>query len=156
MRANDVQVMSAGKGVFHSEVNHSKQEAVKLFQIWVFPDRDNVEPRYEQKSFSVVGRKNQWQEIIKPASQNEGEAIFIYQDAWFSLSDLDAGKEISYSNHKAQNVLYLFVIEGDVEVNGEKLKQRDAIGVSEYNTIQIKASTNARLLAMDVPQINLQ
>jgi redox-sensitive bicupin YhaK (pirin superfamily) len=148
--------MSAGKGVFHSEVNHSKQEPVKLFQIWVFPDRENVEPRYEQKSFSVEGRKNQWQEIIKPSSQNEGEAIFIYQDAWFSLSDLDAGNEISYANHKAKNVLYLFVIEGDVEVNGEKLKRRDAIGVLEYDTIHIKASSNARLLAMDVPQINLQ
>jgi len=151
-----VQVMSAGKGVFHSEVNHSKEEAVKLFQIWVFPDRDNVEPRYEQKSFSVEGRKNQWQEIIKPSGQIEGEAIFIYQDAWFSLCDLDAGKEINYSNHKANNVLYLFVIEGDVELNEEKLKRRDAIGVSEYDTIQIKASSNARLLAMDVPQINLQ
>lgn len=156
MRANDVQVMSAGKGVYHSEINHSKQEHVKLFQIWVFPDRDNVEPRYEQKSFSVEGRKNQWQEIIKPSSQNEGDAIFIYQDAWFSLSDLDAGKEISYTNHKPGNVLYLFVIDGDVQVNGEKLKRRDAIGVSEYERIQIKASSNARLLAIDVPQINLQ
>ncbi len=152
MYANDVQVMSAGSGILHSEINPSKEEAVKLFQIWVLPDRENVEPRYEQKTFTLDGRKNKWQEIIKPSTQAEGDAIFIYQNAWFSLIDLDGANEASYQNKKTGNVLYLFVIEGNVEVNNEVLKSRDAIGILDYNNITITAKTNARLLAIDVPE----
>ncbi len=155
MRANDVQVMSAGSGVFHSEMNHSKTEAVKLFQIWVFPDKANVTPRYDQKTFAPEGRKNQWQQIIKPDTQTAGDAIFIHQQAWFHLTDLDAGKSLVYENKKTGNGAYLFMIDGDAEVAGNQLKRRDAIGISEYDKFEIKAISDARILVMDIPMIEL-
>lgn len=155
MRANDVQVMSAGKGVFHSEFNPNKDEALKLFQIWVFPDRDHVEPRYDQRTYLPEARHNKWQEIIKPDTQQDGDGIFIYQQAWFNLADLDAGTELSYTSKKAGNGAYVLVIAGDVEVNGEKLKSRDAIAVTDYETFTVKASSDARILVMDVPMIEL-
>jgi redox-sensitive bicupin YhaK (pirin superfamily) len=155
MQANDVQVMSAGSGVFHSEMNHSKTDAVKLFQIWVFPDKGQVTPRYDQKTFEPEGRKNKWQEVIKPDTQTEGEAIFIHQQAWFNLADLDAGSQLNYPSKKAGNGAYLFVIDGDIEVGGETLKRRDAIGITDFNQIDIKANSNARILLMDVPMIEL-
>lgn len=156
MRANDVQVMSAGKGVFHSEMNANKDEAVKLFQIWVFPDKDNVIPRYDQKTFEPSGRKNQWQEIIKPDTQPEGEAIFIHQQAWFNLADLDHETHLTYTSKKEGNGAYVLVIDGDVEINGEKLKRRDAIGISEYTSFTVNASSNARVLVMDIPMLELE
>ena len=156
MKPNDVQVMSAGTGVFHSEMNPDKNNPVKLFQIWVFPDKGNVTPRYDQKTFLPEHRKNKWQEIIKPDTQQEGDAIFIHQQAWFNLTDLDAGNEIKYNSKKTGNGAYVFVIEGDVEVVGEKLKRRDAIGISEYNDFNIKASSNARILVMDLPMLELE
>jgi redox-sensitive bicupin YhaK (pirin superfamily) len=155
MHANDVQVMSAGTGVFHSEFNPSKDEALKLFQIWVFPDKGNVTPRYDQKTFTQEGRKNQWQEIIKPDTQTEGDAIFIYQQAWFNLTDLDAGSILSYSSKKEGNGAYVFIIDGEAEVAGEKLKRRDAIGITDFSTFDIKASADAKILVMDLPMIEL-
>lgn len=156
MRANDVQVMSAGKGVFHSEFNHSKSEHLKLFQIWLFPEIGNVEPRYDQKTFLPEGRKNKWQEIIKPNTQTEGDAIFIYQQAWFNLADLDANTTITYQSKKEGNGAYIFIIDGDVSINGEQLKRRDAMGVTEFSEVEIIASSNARILVMDVPMIELE
>lgn len=155
MRPNDVQVMSAGTGVFHSEMNPSKDEAVKLFQIWVFPDKYNVTPRYDQKAFAPELRKNQWQQIIKPDTQSEGDAIFIHQQAWFSLSDIDIDRSITYHSKKAGNGAYVFVIEGEVNINGNQLKKRDAIGITEYDNFTIEATTDARILVMDVPMIEL-
>lgn len=155
MRPNDVQVMSAGTGVFHSEVNPLKDEQVKLFQIWVIPDAMNVAPRYEQTTFAAEGRKNKWQQIIKPNTQTDEEGIFIYQQAWFNLSDLDAGQSIIYNSKKNGNGLYLLVVDGDVKVAGSKLKSRDAIGITDFTEITIEAHSNARLLAMDVPMIKL-
>lgn len=155
MQANDVQVMSAGSGVFHSEINHNKTEPVKLFQIWVFPDKGQVTPRYDQKTFPPEGRKNQWQEVIKPDTQQEGDAIYIHQQAWFNLADMDYDTELTYSLKKEGNGVYLLVIEGDIEVAGEKLNRRDAIGITNFNKIEIKAHSNARILLMDVPMIEL-
>lgn len=155
MRPNDVQVMSAGTGVFHSEMNPDKNEKVKLFQIWVFPDKSNVAPRYDQRTYAPEGRKNQWQEIIKPDTQQEGEAIFIHQQAWFNLADLDAGTELTYTNKKDGNGAYVLVIDGDVTIANESLKRRDAIGITEYDTFKVTASSNARVLVMDVPMIEL-
>jgi redox-sensitive bicupin YhaK (pirin superfamily) len=101
-------------------------------------------------------RKNKWQEVIKPDTQQEGDAIFIHQQAWFNLTDLDAGNEIKYNSKKTGNGAYVFVIEGDVEVAGEKLKRRDAIGISEYTDFNIKASSSARILVMDLPMLELE
>lgn len=155
MRANDVQVMSAGTGVFHSEKNPSNDEAVKLFQIWVFPDTRNVIPRYEQKSFDPEGRKNKWQEIIKPFEQKEGEAIFIYQNAWFSLADLSDGNTIDYTSKLKGNGAYLFIIEGTVSVNNVHLTKRDAMGITDFDNVTILATENARILIIDIPMITL-
>ncbi|MFN4082125.1 MAG: pirin family protein [Bacteroidia bacterium] len=155
MHPNDVQVMSAGTGVFHSEMNPDKNNPVKLFQIWVIPDKMHVTPRYDQKTFLPEGRKNKWQEIIKPDSQKEGDAIFIHQQAWFNLTDLDAGKRINYELKKKGNGAYIFIIDGDVSIAGYKLKRRDAIGINSFENIEITADTNARILVMDVPMIKL-
>jgi len=155
MKPNDVQVMSAGTGVFHSEINHGKQEAVRLFQIWVIPELMNVTPRYDQQTFTPENRKNKWQQIIKPHNDTDGEGIFIYQQAWFNLTDLDANTNITYTNKKQDNGAYVFVIDGDVEVAGEKLKRRDAMGITDYQNFEIKAHSNARILVMDVPMIDL-
>ncbi|MCU0440946.1 MAG: pirin family protein [Bacteroidia bacterium] len=155
MRANDVQVMSAGSGVFHSEMNHSKDEAVKLFQIWVFPNKGNVTPRYDQRTYLPEGRNNTWQEIIKPEIQAEGDGIFIHQQAWFNLADLSSGQTLPYTIHQNGNGLYLFVIDGEVTVDGTKIGKRDAIGITEATTVNITATANARLLAIDVPMIEL-
>ncbi len=155
MKPNDVQVMSAGTGVFHSEMNPSKEEAVKLFQIWVFPDKANVTPRYDQQTFLPEGRKNQWQEVIKPDTQTSGTGIFIHQQAWFNLADLDENNSITYTGKKEGNGAYVFIIDGDVEVAGEKLKRRDAIGITDFTSFDIKANTNARILVMDLPMIEL-
>ena len=155
MKPNDVQVMSAGKGVTHSEMNPDKNNAVKLFQIWVIPNKRDVTPRYDQKTFAPELRENKWQEIIKPDTQQEGDAIFIHQQAWFNLTDLDENKEIIYTNKLKGNGAYVFVIAGDIEVSGENLSARDAIGVTDYETITIKANTNARILVMDLPMIEL-
>jgi redox-sensitive bicupin YhaK (pirin superfamily) len=156
MKPNDVQVMSAGSGVFHSEMNPDKNNPVKLFQIWVFPDKGNVTPRYDQKTFLPQDRKNKWQEIIKPDTQKEGDAIFIHQQAWFNLTDMDANNEMMYTNKKTDNGAYVFVIDGEVEVNGEKLERRDAMGITEYTNFNIKALSNARILVMDLPMIELE
>jgi redox-sensitive bicupin YhaK (pirin superfamily) len=156
IKTGDVQVMSAGTGVFHSEMNPDKNNPVKLFQIWVFPDKGNVTPRYDQKTFLPEDRKNKWQEIIKPNTQQEGDAIFIHQQAWFNLIDLDANNQTNYTTKKTGNGAYVFVIEGDVEVAGEKLKRRDAIGITEYTDFNIKASLNARILVMDLPMLELE
>jgi redox-sensitive bicupin YhaK (pirin superfamily) len=151
MKANDVQVMSAGSGVFHSEMNDSKFESVKLFQIWVFPDKVNVTPRYDQKSFTPEGRKNKWQEIIKPNTQTEGDAIFIHQQAWFNLCDLEAGYKISYTSKKAGNGSYIFLIDGCIETNEEILHKRDAIGITDFEKTEIIAKEKSRILVMDIP-----
>lgn len=156
MHANEVQVMSAGTGVFHSEMNADKNESVKLFQIWVVPDKMSVKPRYDQKIFAPELRKNQWQEIIKPDTQSSGDAIFIHQQAWFSLADLDAGKSITYSNKKIGNGAYVFVIDGTVEINNTVLNRRDAMGITEYNDFTITANSFARLLVIDVPMLQLE
>lgn len=155
MKPNDVQVMSAGKGVVHSEMNPDKNSAVKLFQIWVIPNKRDVTPRYDQRTFEPALRKNKWQEIIKPDTQQDGDAIFIHQQAWFNLVDLDENKEIVYTNKSKGNGAYLFVIEGEIEVSGDRLSSRDAIGITDYENITIKANTNARILVMDLPMIEL-
>jgi quercetin 2,3-dioxygenase len=151
MYANEVQVMSAGSGVTHSEYNASATEELKLFQIWLFPNQQNVTPRYDQKNFNAEQRKNQWQEIIKPNTQSEGDALFIYQNAWFNLADLEVEKNILYTSKNKNNGAYIFVIEGSILVNDLELNKRDAIGIMDYESIVITASTDASVLLMDVP-----
>ncbi len=145
---NDVQIMSAGSGIQHSEVNGNKNDAVQLLQVWVLPKLYNVTPRYEQKTFSPESRKNGLQTIVAP---NDETAVRINQDAWFLLGDLTQGFTNTYSIKTKGNGAYFFVIEGKVEVAGNVLSKRDAAGISEADSIDIKAIEDAKLLIIDVP-----
>jgi redox-sensitive bicupin YhaK (pirin superfamily) len=146
---NEVQIMSAGKGVRHSEYNHSKTEEVKFLQIWVLPKERNIKPRYEQKVFKAEERRNKFQTVVSP-EQTDG-ALWINQDARFVLTDLKNGKALTYSLKDEAKGVYIFVLEGSIETSGETLKRRDAIGVSETMKIEIKALENAEILLIEVP-----
>ncbi|WP_370087420.1 pirin family protein [Ekhidna sp.] len=146
----EVQIMSAGSGLSHSEYNASKTEEVNFLQVWVLPKERDINPRYEQKLFDENARKNKIQVVVAPDNKN---ALWINQDAWFSLTDLDRNTSITYDFHKSGNGVYLFVIDGNVSVAGELLKKRDALGISDTSKLEVSASTNARLLFIEVPMI---
>lgn len=151
IQAGDIQIMSAGTGVQHSEANASATEAVTLFQVWIFPKERNIKPRYDQKTFDVNERANKWQTVVSPIETDN--ALWINQDAKFSLTNLDAGKEITYTNGFKNNGVFLVVINGTVEVNGQQLNKRDALGISESESFTITSAANAELLAIEVPMI---
>jgi redox-sensitive bicupin YhaK (pirin superfamily) len=145
----EVQVMSAGTGIQHSEFNVDNDNALKLFQIWVFPREKGVKPRYDQKAFSPESRHNQWQQIVSPNPDDEG--TWIHQDAWFHLADLDAGNSLDYAVRKPGNGMYILLIDGEVTAAGQSLGRRDAVGVTETDNVTIAATTNAKVLLMEVP-----
>ncbi len=145
----DVQVMSAGTGIQHSEANKNKDKKVHLFQIWIFPNHRNVVPRYDQKTFDVKDRINKFQQIVSPMGNDEG--LNIHQDAWFSLANFDNNVEANYQVKKSGNGLYVFIIEGDATINGQALNKRDAIGITDAESIEIKANSDTQILVMDIP-----
>ncbi len=149
IHTGDVQIMSAGSGLSHSEYNHSKTEQVNFLQIWVLPKEYDIKPRYEQKTFSEEDRQNKFQTVVSPEKDNG--SIWINQDAWFSLGNLNTGTELSYTLHKQGQGVYVFVLEGDVEVDGEKLSRRDGMGIWDTNSVNFKATADAKLLLMEVP-----
>jgi quercetin 2,3-dioxygenase len=149
IKAGDIQIMSAGKGVQHSEANASATDPVTLFQVWVFPKERNITPRYDQKTFDITERTNKWQTVVSPVEADN--ALWINQDARFSLTDLKAGKEITYSNAFANNGVFLVVINGSVTVGGQQLNKRDALGISETESFTVTASEDAELLAIEIP-----
>ncbi|MEM6264190.1 MAG: pirin family protein [Bacteroidota bacterium] len=149
IRQGDVQVMSAGTGIFHSEYNKNADKQVKFLQIWMFPNKKNVEPRYDQITLDTGKMDNNFQQILSPNPQDDG--VWVHQNAWFNLGQLEAGTETSYDIKSAQNGVYAFVIDGDVTINGQSLNKRDGFGVWDTDTLTIKADSNARVLLMDVP-----
>lgn len=149
IKAGDVQIMSAGSGVQHSEANDSATDPVTLFQIWVFPKERNIAPRYDQRTFDTAERNNQWQIVVSPREADK--ALWINQDARFSLANIAAGKSISYENAFPGNGVFLVVINGSVTVNDTVLGKRDAIGISEADSFSITASEDAELLAIEIP-----
>ena len=149
IKAGDIQIMSAGSGVQHSEANASATEPVTLFQVWVFPKERNIKPRYDQKTFDVTERANKWQTIVSPIDADN--ALWINQDARFSLTNLEAGAAINYTNAFKNNGVFLVVINGSVEVGGQQLNKRDALGISETENFTVKASEDAELLAIEIP-----
>jgi redox-sensitive bicupin YhaK (pirin superfamily) len=149
IKTGDVQVMSAGTGIQHSEFNPNADLQTKLFQIWLFPKYRNVEPRYQQITLAVAQQKNSFAQILSPNPEDEG--VWIHQDAWFYLSDFDANFSKTLALQKEGNGFYIMNIEGEIEVNGEKMEKRDAIGIWETNEIEIKANTNSRFLIMEIP-----
>ena len=149
IKNGDVQVMSAGTGITHSEFNKNLDKAVKFLQIWVFPNKRNVTPRYDQLTLKKEERINRLQQIVSPNQNDAG--VWIHQDAWFYLSDFNNGFSKKLSLKKEGNGFYIMNIEGEIEVNGEKLEKRDAIGIWETNEIEIKANTDAKFLVMEIP-----
>lgn len=149
IKAGDIQIMSAGTGVQHSEFNASKTEPVTLFQVWVFPKERNIKPRYDQRNFDVSDRVNKWQTVVSPLDSDK--ALWINQDARFALTRLDAGREISYSTAFKGNGVFLVVINGSVQADGKQLNKRDALGISETDSFSITADVDAELLAIEIP-----
>jgi len=149
INAGEVQIMSAGSGLTHSEYNNSEKEDVNFLQIWVFPKEKNIEPRYGQRYFDSADRQNKFQVLVSP-QKSDGE-IWINQDAWFSMADLEAGKEITYQKHLNANGVYFFVIEGSVDIEGTSLERRDGLGLEHGESLTIKAKSNTQLLVIEVP-----
>ncbi|WP_053404128.1 pirin family protein [Persicobacter sp. CCB-QB2] len=152
IREGEVQIMSAGSGIYHSEFNPNHDQHTNLLQIWVFPEKRNIEPRYDQKIFDQEGRHNQWQTVVSP--DGEG-ALWINQKAYFNISNLEKGKNLNYEFRNPEQGGYLFVIDGSIEINGQKLGKRDAVGISETGQFEIKSLENSKLLLIEVPMLEL-
>lgn len=150
IRQGDIQVMSAGTGIYHSEYNHHKDEAVKFLQIWVFPNKKNVTPRYDQITLQNKDSLNQLQQILSPNPEDEG--VWIHQDAWFHLGHFEKGKTSHYQLKKPDNGVYAFVLEGQFNIEGYDLDRRDGLGLWDLDGFDLKAqSENSKILLMEVP-----
>jgi len=149
IQSGDIQIMSAGSGIQHSEANASETDPLTLFQIWLFPKIKNIQPRYDQRTFDVANRLNTWQIVVSP--REEDDALWINQDARFALANVEAGKQLEYKNGFEGNGVFLVVINGSVEIDGIILNKRDAIGVSKTDLFNITANEDAELLAIEVP-----
>lgn len=149
--AGEVQVMSAGTGVYHSEYNHSTTEPSKTLQIWLFPKEKNIEPRYDQKNFNSSLKINELTTLISPV-KNE-DTLWINQDATFSTGEFESGKAIKYDIKTPGNGVYVFVLDGCVKINDRALNKRDALGVYDTSSITIETEAQSRLLIMDIPML---
>lgn len=149
IKQNDVQILSAGTGIYHSEFNKNPDKKVNFLQIWVFPKQRNIQPRYDQRTFKPEDRVNKFQQIVSANPEDEG--VLINQDAWFHIGNLKKGFHSDYAIKKEGNGVYAFVIHGDVTINGQKLNKRDGFGVWNTDKIQITADDDAELLLMEVP-----
>ena len=152
IKTGDVQVMSAGTGITHSEYNKNKDRLVKFLQIWVFPNKKNVKPRYDQITLKTGDRRNTLQQILSPDPDDAG--VWIYQDAWFHLGRFDNESSTDYALKKKGDGVYAFVITGDITIDGNSLNERDGLGIWDAEKISIKAnSQDAEVLLMEVPMI---
>ena len=147
----EVQVMSAGTGVEHSEMNASQKDEAKTLQLWVFPDTENVTPRYDQKSFDIENQINTFVNIVSPKDNNDGNALWVYQKTFFHLGIFDSNTTIKYEVKIPKNGVYLFLIEGEIEVNNQTLKARDAMGINDFDQFEIKINTKSKILLVEVP-----
>jgi len=150
IQTGDVQIMSAGTGVTHSEFNGSKDHPVKFLQIWIIPTERQLTPSYDQKSYADIDRKNKFATIVSPNTA-DFNAVRIHQDAYFNLADLDSGIRTNYVLHGDGNGVYVFVLEGAIEIAGEVLNRRDAIGIWDINEIDMEAKSKAQILLIEVP-----
>lgn len=152
IKSGEIQVMSAGTGIQHSEFNARNDQEVKSFQIWLFPRSKNVKPRYDQIKLDTTKRKNKFQQILSPNANDEG--VWIHQDAWFHMADIDKSRTLSYSCKRKGNGMYIMVIFGSAEIQGQTLGTRDAIGIWNTDKITVKSmSPNTQVLIMDVPMV---
>jgi len=149
IKSGDIQVMSAGTGVKHSEFNPNADQRTKLLQIWVYPNKQNVEPRYQQITLNPEDRKNKLQQILSPNANDSG--VWIHQDAWFYLGKFDKGVSATYNFKKEGNGVYAFILSGTITINGQELETRDGFGIWNTNSFDIKATSDAEFLLMEIP-----
>ena len=149
IETGEIQVMSAGTGITHSEMNGDDNEAVKFLQIWVIPNKMNVEPRYQQVRMDDILKPNEFNQVLSPNSDDAG--VWIHQDAWFSMGDFDNGVTQSYELKNPNNGVYIFVISGKVVVNGNTLDTRDGLGVWDTKNFTMDVIDDAKVLLMEVP-----
>lgn len=150
IRPGDVQAMSAGTGIEHAEKNKNTDQPVKFFQIWIYPNKKNVKPRYDQKTFADSEKHNRLLTVVSPLGTTDG-GVQIHQDAWFSLGKLDKGVSSTYALKKAGNGVYAFIIEGNISIHGQPLNRRDGIGITDTNFLEIRADSDSEILLMEVP-----
>lgn len=149
IKKGDVQVMSAGTGVSHSEYNKNRDVQVKFLQIWIIPNKESVLPRYDQISIKEVELKNDFYQILSPNPDDQG--VWIHQDAWFHLGNFKPDKTSSYNFKKLGNGIYIFVLEGTIKVNGQILERRDGYGIWDTEAFDFKSITESKVLVMEVP-----
>lgn len=150
IKHGDVQVMSAGAGITHSEYNRNKDSRVKFLQIWVFPNKRNVQPRYDQMTLNLADRHNKLQQIVSPNADDAG--VWIHQDAWFHLEKFDKDFSVDYTIKKSGNGVYAFILKGDITIDGNALNERDGLGIWDTSKFTVTAnSQDAEILLMEVP-----
>ena len=151
IRFGEVQVMSAGTGIQHSEMNASQNDTAKTLQLWVFPDKEDVTPRYDQKSFDIENQINKFVTIVSPKDKNDGNALWVYQQTFFNLGIFEKDTTITYKVNIPENGVYLFLIEGEIEVDNQILKARDAMGIIDFEQFEIKINSKSKILLIEVP-----
>jgi redox-sensitive bicupin YhaK (pirin superfamily) len=149
IRQGDVQVMSAGTGVFHSEYNRNTDREVKFLQIWIFPREKNVTPRYDQVTISSFDDKNTFAQVVSPYPEDQG--TWIHQDAWLHIGTFEQGNQAGYQLKKEGNGIYLFVLEGKITAGDQELERRDGYGIHNTKEIMIKTHTDAKILLVEIP-----
>ena len=149
IRKGEIQVMSAGTGVMHSEYNKNAEELVKFLQIWVIPNKMNVTPRYDQISIKENAKPNDFQQILSPNPDDEG--VWIHQDAWFNLANFDKGVSKEYQLNKKGNGVYVFVLSGKAKIGDIELSTRDGLGIEDTDSFVLEALENSEILLMEVP-----
>lgn len=149
IRNGDIQVMSAGTGIEHSEFNKNLDRKVKFLQIWVFPNKEDVTPRYGQITLNMADRYNKLQQILSPNSDDEG--VWIYQNAWFHIGKFEKGISADYKLKAKGNGVYVFVLNGDVTIQNQLLNKRDGFGLRDIDTLSVKADSDAEFLLMEIP-----
>lgn len=147
---NEVQVMSAGTGVTHSEYNQSKDKSVNLIQSWIFPNKRSVKPRYEQTKFAPEDRINQLQTLVSPID-NDDKGLKIHQDAWIYRTTLEAGKSVTLTPHSKGHGFYIFMLDGQTTVGEQALNKKDALGISDIDSVTITGVATSDVLIYEVP-----
>lgn len=149
IKTGEIQAMSAGTGIMHSEMNGDEKEPVKFLQIWVMPNKRNVEPRYQQIQLNEIMQANKFNQVLSPDSDDAG--VWIHQDAWFSLGEFEQDLTQTYQLNKPGNGVYVFVIEGKAVVENQTLDARDGLGVWDTNNVTIEISKKSKILLIEVP-----
>lgn len=151
IHSGEVQVMSAGTGIYHSEYNASTTEDINLFQIWIFPNKKNVEPRYDQIKYDLAETENNFLQLVSPNPDDKG--TWIHQNAWIHFATISENGIVEYTLKDSKNGVYFMVIDGEFEIENNSLAARDAIGIWETYKINIKTKTKGKILAIEVPMI---